>query len=157
MDVSQGAQSFLEEALVTFEKCGSKVAAPSAEEGFQVGSEDMVVLLGLVGAWRGAVAFRFDPKAVDDTVLAMAGEPVDDPDLTFEAVLEAVNIVAGRGAAKLAEGAGQAVWLTPPLLVRGPSMALKLMNFDGCCFGYGHGDGRGGLYFSAAPLNGGLS
>lgn len=157
IDTSEGAGAFARAALETFEKVGASVGALEETEGFEVGSRDMVVLLGVVGAWRGAVAFRFDPEAVRSTSHVMAGEDVDDEDLIFDALLEAVNVVAGRGAASLAEAAGEAVWLTPPLLATGDDLAIRLQNFQGNCYRYPLAGGGGGILFSAAPANGGLS
>lgn len=153
-EIHGGATLFSQRALETFTECGAPSGQPSEVEGFQLGPEDCVVVLGLVGSWRGAVAFRFDPGAVRVTGEAMAGEPVDDPDLEVEALLEAVNVVAGRGAAALAERDGGAVWLTPPLYAKGEGMGVRLMNLSGSCFSYSLGSGQGGVLFSAAPVQG---
>lgn len=156
IDTSEGARVFADAAVETFGRCGAAVGAADPQDEFELGSESTLVLLGVVGAWRGAVAFYFDPAAVRGTSEAMAGEPIDDADLVAEALLEAVNVVAGRGAARLAEDAGRAVWLTPPLLARGADLALRLQNYSGNSFRYDLGGGRGGLLFSAAPEMGGM-
>jgi CheY-specific phosphatase CheX len=156
IDVTEGADSFAEVALKTFQACGATTGELVTEDAFEVRERETVVLLGVVGAWRGAVAFLFDPGAVEATATAMAGEPIEGDDLIFEALLEAVNIVAGRGAARLAEDAGRAVWLTPPLLAQGESMDVRLQNFAGKIYRFGLGDGAGGLLFSAAPEMGGI-
>lgn len=162
IDISHGAGEFARVALETFTRCGLEVGDPEDREEFGLGPSDSLVLLGLVGAWRGAVAFRFDPGATLHTTRVMAGEDADDEllqdeELIFDALLEAVNVVAGRGAALLAEEAGSAVWLTPPLLAVGDDLAVRLQNFDGRCFRFELGSGSGGILFSAAPANGGMS
>ena len=155
VDTSEGAKAFADMALQTFGRCAVSIDGALKEDDFALGKEDMIVLLGVVGAWRGAVAFRFDPKAIDAIAQAMAGEPVSDDPTRYEALLEAVNIVAGRGAACLAEAADSAVWLTPPLLAHGDSLQLRLQNLAGNCFEYVLGQGVGGILFSAAPDMGG--
>lgn len=155
IDVTEGAEAFANVALETFRACGAETGTLHTEDELVVRERETVVLLGMVGAWRGAVAFLFDPGAVAATTLAMAGEPVEDEELTFEALLEAVNVVAGRGAARLAEDAGRAVWLTPPLLTQGEHLRLRLQNFAGKVYRFGLGEGGGGLLFSAAPDIGG--
>lgn len=156
IDISQGADAFARVALETFTRCGLTVSEAETREDFGLGESDALVLLGLVGAWRGAVAFRFDPAGTDHTANAMAGEEVDDEELIFDALLEAVNVVAGRGAALLAEEAGSAVWLTPPLLAVGDSLQVRLQNFEGRCYQFQLGAGSGGILFSAAPAIGGM-
>jgi len=157
IDTSAGGRAFADAALATFGKVGADVGELEEAEGFEPGGADVMVLVGIVGAWRGAVAFRFDAGAVRATAEAMAGEPDVDDETTLEALLEAVNVVAGRGAASLAEGAGGAVWLTPPLLARGKALRLRLQNYQGNCYAFRLGEGGGGVLFSAAPANGGIS
>lgn len=155
IDVTDGADTFAKIALETFQACGAETGELHTEDELVIRERETVVLLGVVGAWRGAVAFLFDPGAVEATSNAMAGEPVEEEELTFEALLEAVNVVAGRGAARLAEDSGKAVWLTPPLLTQGDSLEVRLQNFAGKVYRFGLGEGAGGLLFSAAPDMGG--
>lgn len=155
IDVTEGADAFAKVALETFQACGTETGELTTEDELVVRDRETVVLLGVVGAWRGAVAFLFDPGAVTATATAMAGESVEGEEITFEALLEAVNVVAGRGAARLAEESGKAVWLTPPLLAAGESVEVRLQNFAGKVYRFGLGEGAGGLLFSAAPDVGG--
>lgn len=154
-DPGSGGKRFVEVAAQTFAACGAPIADLASVDAFELGEDETVVVLGLVGGWRGAVAFRFDAAARAATAEAMAGEPVDDAEIQEEALLEAVNVVAGRGAAALAEGGEKAVWLTPPLLAKGPNMSVRLMNLSGDSYSYGQGGGSGGVLFSAAPAEGG--
>jgi CheY-specific phosphatase CheX len=156
IDISHGAGEFTRLSLETFARCGLEVGEARLRDDFGLGPSDTLVLLGLVGAWRGAVAFRFDPAAVDHAASTMAEEVVEDEELIFDALLESVNVVAGRGAAFLAEEAGAAVWLTPPLLAKGENLQVRLQNFAGSCFEFSLGKGVGGILFSAAPANGGM-
>lgn len=155
IDVTEGADTFARVALETFLACGAETGELFTEDELVVRERETVVLLGVVGAWRGAVAFLFDPGAVQATSRAMAGEPVEGVEMIFEALLEAVNVVAGRGAARLAADAGRAVWLTPPLLAQGDGVEVRLQNFAGKVYRFGLGEGAGGLLFSAAPDMGG--
>lgn len=157
MSFEEGAACFARAAVETFGRYGLRVGHVDPAESFRVGDLESVVLLGLVGGWRGAVAFRFDEEATAATAEAVAGEPIEEPGVRREALLEAVNVVGGRGAAALAGKHGKkAVWLTPPLLARGPGLGLRLVNLEGSSFKFPLGSGSGGLLFAAAPEGGGL-
>ena len=88
IDTSESARIFGGVALETFGRCGVTTGTLATQDEFALGEDDVIVLLGVVGAWRGAVAFRFDPGAVAGTSEAMAGEPVEEQEVQFEALLE---------------------------------------------------------------------
>ncbi len=151
IEIENGGGAFSVASLKTM--VGMGIPAALREDAGAPPDEGSLVVVGLVGAWRGAVAFWFDQVSEGLAIEAFAGEPVADPALRDEALLEVVNVVAGRGVAALA-GQGSTVWLTPPLLARGSALDVRLMNLEGCRYGFGIGSGSGGLLFSAAPSEG---
>lgn len=92
-------------------------------------TEEITVLLGVVGSVRGVILYGFDEQAAKGIASAMLGERVPIFDrLAESAIGEFGNLITGRAAGYLEEG-GLRCDITPPLLIMGRGTIISSTAF----------------------------
>lgn len=91
-------------------------------------TDDITVLLNLVGNVTGTVLFSLSEKTALDLIGRLMGEPV----LTFDpiaqsGVAELGNVITGLAVSKLAR-VGYDITISPPTLLMGRGMALSTLD-----------------------------
>ncbi len=91
-------------------------------------TEDITVMLGVVGQVQGAVMYGMSERTVKNLVSALSGEPVPILDANAEsAVAELGNVITGRASAGL-EQVGYRCKLTPPSVVIGRGTIISTIS-----------------------------
>lgn len=90
-------------------------------------SDDVTVLIGVVGRVKGVVLYSLSERTAKDLVGAMVGEPVQvlDP-LVESAVGELGNVITGRASMEL-EKLGYPVTIAPPSVVVGKNTVISTL------------------------------
>lgn len=91
-------------------------------------TEDITVIIGLVGNITGSVIYSFTEPIALDILGRMMGEPVSKIDnLAQSGLAELGNVITGRASIKL-EKIGCEIKISPPMLLVGHGTALSTLD-----------------------------
>jgi chemotaxis protein CheX len=92
-------------------------------------SDDVTVIISLVGMVSGNVFYSTNLKSGMTLVSKMIGEPITDFDnLAQSGIAELGNVITGRASVKLAE-AGYESTISPPALLLGKGAVLSTLDY----------------------------
>jgi len=107
---------------------GARVSETEALDAASRSSDSVIAVLGMVGSRPGTLVLFCQPtiaSALAGGMLNMAADELDDATVT-DALGELVNQIGGTIKRKLAASGGE-IMLAVPSVVRGSSMALRVM------------------------------
>ncbi len=145
-----GAAVFAEAAINALRDTGLTIGQVSSEDSISPAEDDVVVILNVGGSWHGAVAMRINSRACEALAESLFGRPPKSDEERAEAMMEAANVATGRGVAALGSASPAAVWLTPPLCVKGLRVSTRLHNTKTSCHSFALGEGQVTIVFAAA-------
>jgi chemotaxis protein CheX len=92
-------------------------------------TEDVTVIIALVGAVEGMVMYSLSNKTAIELVSKMMGETLTDFDsLVQSGVAELGNVVTGRASVKLSQSGYEAT-ISPPTLILGAGSQISTLDF----------------------------
>lgn len=118
---------FLSAAIITLQKEARTEATKGSItiETTPLVSEDVTVLIGVVGDVRGLVLISMSERTAKELVTVMSGEPVAIwSNMAESAIAELGNVVVGLASAQL-EGAGYPCTISPPSVVVGRGTSIS--------------------------------
>ena len=93
-------------------------------------SDDVTVLISVVGQARGVVLYSMSEKTVTGIVSNIMGQPFEEFDsLAQSGVAEIGNVITGRASSLLAEE-GIEVRISPPVLILGKGTLVSTLDFQ---------------------------
>ncbi len=96
-------------------------------------SDDVTVLISLVGQVQGTVLFHMSYETAKTLVSTILGQPFEHFDeLAQSGIAELANVIAGLSSTKLSR-AGYACIISVPMLIIGKGSHISTLNLDRVC------------------------
>lgn len=108
--------------------CDTTKGALTLEKGAYV-TDDVTVIIALVGAVEGMVMYSLSFKTANCTVSKMMGDEITEfNSLVQSGVAELGNVITGRASVKLSQGGYEAT-ISPPTLIIGKGSQISTLDF----------------------------